>query len=126
MDMVAGQMKAYRIFEGDARLRMTDDEVAARVAADMAADDPDAATRQAAAATATGDRRALLAEIVPPALVIHGGDDPWFPIVHAQSTASALGVPVEVIDGMGHIIADAAANAVAERASAFIRRLPSP
>lgn len=126
MDMVAGQMKAYRIFEGDARLRMTDDEIAARVAADMAADDPDAAARQAAAATATGDRRALLAGIVPPALVIHGGDDPWFPIVHAQSTASALGVPVEVIDGMGHIIADAAANAVAERASAFMRRLSSP
>lgn len=126
MDMVAAQIKAYRIFEGDARLRMTEDEIAARVAADMAADDPDAATRQAAAATATGDRRGLLAAIVPPALVMHGGDDPWFPIVHAQSTASALGVPVDVIDGMGHIVADAAAQSVADRASAFIRGLPSP
>lgn len=124
MDIVEAQAHAYRIFEGDAHFRMNDDEVAARVAADMAADDANAAARQAAAATATGDRRARLASIERPSLVIHGGADPWFPIDHAHSTASALGTRVEVIDGMAHIIADSAAAAVARCTSDFIRGLP--
>jgi pimeloyl-ACP methyl ester carboxylesterase len=126
LDNVQGQIKAYRIFEGDARYTMTEDEVATRVAADMAAEDPNAAARQAAAATATGDRRAMLADVIAPALVIHGSEDPWFLIDHAQSTATALGAGIGVIDGMGHIIADAAAELVAERATDFIRNLPSP
>jgi pimeloyl-ACP methyl ester carboxylesterase len=126
LDIVQGQIKAYRIFEGDARYTMADDEVTARVTADMAAGDPNAAARQAAAATATGDRRALLAEVSAPSLVIHGSDDPWFLIDHAESTAAALGAKIEVIDGMGHIIPDAAAEIVARRASDFIGNLPSP
>lgn len=125
MELVEAQMKAYRIFEGDASLRMSNDEISARVDADMAADDPLAAARQGAAATATGDRRPLLQAVVAPALVIHGSDDPWFPIAHAQSTAAGLGAPVEVIDGMGHIIADAAAQAVVDRVSEFIKTLPT-
>lgn len=120
------QAGMYRIFEGDARYRMTDDEVAARVEADMAADDPNAAARQGAAAMASGDRRNLLKRITAPALVLHGGNDPWFPIDHAQSTAAALGAPIELIGGMGHIIADAAADPVAERVTTFIRDLPTP
>ena len=124
LDVVQGQVKAYRIFEGDASHRMTEDEVAARVAADMVADDPNAAARQAAAATASGDRRLLLADVTPPALVIHGGKDPWFPIDHAESTATALGAKVEVIEGMGHIVADAAAQAVVGKVTKFIRDLP--
>jgi pimeloyl-ACP methyl ester carboxylesterase len=124
MDAVEAQAHAYRIFEGDARYRMTDREIAGRVAADMAADDANAAARQAAAVTATGDRRALLAAIDLPSLVIHGGNDPWFPIDHARSTASALGARVEVIDGMGHIIADSAAAEVARHTSDFIRSQP--
>lgn len=124
LDVVQGQIKAYRIFEGDASHRMTEDEVAARVAADMIADDPNAAARQAAAATASGDRRPLLAEVTQPALVIHGGDDPWFAIDHAESTAAALGAKVEIIEGMGHIVADAAAQAVVGKVTKFIRDLP--
>lgn len=123
MSIVEAQEQAYRIFEGNARYRMSDGEIAARVAADMVADDPNAAARQAAAASATGDRRALLATITAPALVIHGSDDPWFPMDHAQSTAAALGARIEVIDGMGHIIADAAARVVARRCSDFIYQL---
>lgn len=124
LDSVEAQMLAYRIFEGDASHRMTDDEVAARVAADMVADDPHAAARQAAAVTATGDRRPLLTALSLPAFVIHGGDDPWFPIDHALSTATALGVKLEIIDGMGHIIADAVADMVADRVSTLIGKLP--
>ncbi|VDS09832.1 2-hydroxy-6-oxo-6-phenylhexa-2,4-dienoate hydrolase [Paracoccus haematequi] len=116
----------YRIFEGEAN-RMPDVEVAARVEADMAVQDPNAAERQVAAAIRTGDRRALLRSIEVPALVLHGDDDPWFPLVHAESTAAALGnAPIEVIDGMGHILSDAAAPAVAERIVDFVRDLPTP
>lgn len=112
---------AYRIFEGEARLRMSDAEVAARVAADMAVGDPNAAARQFAAAMARGDRSALMRGITRPALVIHGGDDPWFPLVHAQSTAAALGnARIEIVEGMGHIISDEAAPAVAARIAAFV------
>jgi pimeloyl-ACP methyl ester carboxylesterase len=124
MNIVEAQSHAYRIFEGDAHYRMDDDEIAARIAADKAADDSQAAARQAAAATATGNRRPLLAAIDLPSLVIHGSDDPWFPMDHARSTASALGARVEVIDGMGHIIADRAAEVVVRRTSDFIESLP--
>ncbi|WP_265501768.1 alpha/beta fold hydrolase [Paracoccus beibuensis] len=116
----------YRIFEGEAD-RMPDAEVAARVEADMAVRDPNAAERQVAAAMRTGDRRALLGSIELPALVLHGGDDPWFPLVHPESTAAALGgAPIEVIDGMGHILADAAAPDVAARIAGFVGSLPTP
>ncbi len=124
MDVVAMQVRAYRIFEGEAHHRMADSEVAARVAADMVADDPHAANRQATAATATGDRRKRLQKIPAPALVLHGSDDPWFPIEHAESTASALGAPLVIVDGMGHIIADAVAAAVAAQVADLIRSLP--
>lgn len=114
----------YRIYEGAAE-RMPDAEVAARVAADMAVQDPNAAERQMTAAIHTGDRRALLRSVELPALVLHGGEDPWFPLVHAESTAAALGgAQTGVIDEMGHIISDAVAPAVATRIADFVERLP--
>lgn len=124
MERAQIQAHAYRLFEGDARYRMTDRELADRVAADMAVTDPGAAERQLAAAIATGDRRRLLADVDLPALIIHGSDDPWFPVLHAESTATALNAKVEIIDGMGHIIADSVAEIVATRAAAFIDELP--
>ncbi len=118
------QARIYRIFDGSV-YQLSDGEVVERVMADMGTDDPYAAARQGAAVLATGDRRALLEGISLPALVIHGGGDPWFPIVHAESTADALGeAEVEVIDGLGHILTDAAAGTVAERISSFVRSLP--
>lgn len=125
MTAVDMQAAVYRIFEGNAQYRMTDGEVMARVRADQAADDPNAAARQGAAAMASGDRRGLLAKIAAPALVLHGADDPWFPIDHAQSTANALGAPMQMIDGMGHIIADAAAETIVECVAAFVDSLPT-
>lgn len=114
----------YRIFDGSA-YRMTDSEVAARVAADMAVEDPGAAERQAAAVAATGDRRDLLRTIGAPALVLHGGSDPWFPLLHAEKTADALrGARLEVIDGMGHIVSDAAAAIAAAHIARFVKALP--
>ena len=124
--LIDQQVRVYRIFDGTA-YQLGETEVMERVMADMGADDPYAVARQGAAVMATGDRRALMERITLPALVIHGGGDPWFPLIHAESTAEALGVAeVEVIDGLGHILTDAAAEVVAVRVASFVWGLPSP
>ena len=59
--------------------------------------------RQIAAMAVAGDRRARLANITVPTLVIHGTDDPLIPPACGQDTA--LSIPNAVylpIDGMGH------------------------
>lgn len=113
----------YGSFEGEA-FRMTDAEIAARVTADGAAGDSNAPARQGAAATASGDRRERLASLSVPALVIHGSDDPLFPVPHAESTATALlDAQIEIIDGLGHIVSDVAADEIAARVAAFVSGL---
>ncbi|QUD87614.1 alpha/beta fold hydrolase [Phenylobacterium montanum] len=81
--------------------------------------------RQMAAVTATGDRRAKLATITAPTLVLHGTDDPLVPIEGGRDTAANIrGAELVEIPGMGHDlpaalydrIADAIAG-VASRAS---------
>ncbi|GBQ28730.1 carboxylesterase [Gluconacetobacter sacchari DSM 12717] len=65
--------------------------------------DPGGTARQIAAMAVAGDRRAHLAAIAAPTLVIHGTDDPLFPPACGQDTA--LSIPNAVylpIDGMGH------------------------
>lgn len=124
-DPVEQLSRIYRIFDGTG-YTLGETELLERVTADMAVDDPYAAHRQGAAVMATGDRRSLLRQIALPALVIHGSHDPWFPTVHAASTAEALGgAPVEIIDGLGHILTDAAAAPVAARVAGFVARLPT-
>jgi pimeloyl-ACP methyl ester carboxylesterase len=60
-------------------------------------------SRQLAAIAVGGDRRSQLASISGPALVIHGRDDPLFPLPHGQDTASAIPSAVFMpIDNMGH------------------------
>lgn len=65
--------------------------------------DPGGATRQVAAMAVAGDRRARLARMDLPALVIHGNDDPLVPPECGFDTA--LSIPNAVyrpIEGMGH------------------------
>ena len=65
--------------------------------------DPAGTARQIAAMAVAGDRRAKLANITVPTLVIHGTDDPLIPRACGQDTA--LSIPNAVylpIDGMGH------------------------
>ncbi|WP_324752030.1 alpha/beta hydrolase [Roseovarius sp. Pro17] len=113
----------YRAFEGDA-FKMTDAEILARVEADGAAGDPLAPARQGAAATASGDRQDRLASVELPALVIHGSDDPLFPDSHADSTAEAVpNGQLEIVDGLGHIVSDAAAGEIASRVATFVNDL---
>ena len=59
--------------------------------------------RQMAAVTATGDRRAKLATITAPTLVIHGTDDPLVPVEGGRDTAANIkGAELVEIPGMGH------------------------
>lgn len=115
--------KLYTTFEG-AAFKMTDAEIASRVAADGAVGDTNAAARQGAAATASGDRGAQLGTVELPALVIHGSDDPLFPVSHVESAAAALpDAHIEIVNGLGHIISDAASIEVASRLAAFVNKL---
>ncbi|HET9161042.1 MAG TPA: alpha/beta hydrolase [Caulobacteraceae bacterium] len=61
--------------------------------------------RQYAAVLATGDRRAKLANITAPTVVIHGADDPLVPVEGGRDTAKHIaGAELVEIAGMGHDI----------------------
>jgi pimeloyl-ACP methyl ester carboxylesterase len=77
--------------------------------------DPAGFGRQLAAIAVAGDRRAALAGIKVPTLVIHGADDPLFPPECGRDTASAIpGAELLMIDGMGHDLPPAFYEVVAE------------
>jgi acetyl esterase/lipase len=60
-------------------------------------------TRQLAAFLASGDRRALLATIQAPTLVLHGADDPLIPVACGYDVAAHIpGAKMRVIEGMAH------------------------
>ncbi|MFD2783290.1 alpha/beta fold hydrolase [Novosphingobium pokkalii] len=65
--------------------------------------DPGGTARQIAAMAVAGDRRARLANITVPTLVIHGVDDPLIPPACGQDTAHSIPNAVYLpIVGMGH------------------------
>lgn len=60
-------------------------------------------TRQLAAILACGSRKASLAAIKVPALVIHGSHDALLPLAHGKDTAEAIpGAKLVIIKGLGH------------------------
>jgi pimeloyl-ACP methyl ester carboxylesterase len=60
-------------------------------------------TRQIAAVMASGDRRAAVATITAPTVVIHGVDDPLVPVEGGRDTAATIkGATLVEIPGMGH------------------------
>jgi pimeloyl-ACP methyl ester carboxylesterase len=64
---------------------------------------PVGVSRQMAAIVASGDRRAALATITAPTVVIHGADDPLVPVEAGHDThASIPGAEMHVVPGMGH------------------------
>jgi pimeloyl-ACP methyl ester carboxylesterase len=64
---------------------------------------PAGVTRQLAATAVTGDRRPQLQHIVAPTLVLHGEDDPLFPVEAAHELAACIaGAQLQVIPCMGH------------------------
>lgn len=90
--------------------------------------DPAGTARQIAAMAAAGDRRARLATIVAPALVLHGTDDPLIPPACGQDTALSIpGAIYRPVTGMGHDLPPEldpmAIDAICEIAEGGSRRL---
>jgi len=74
----------------------------ARAEADRAFNPPGVA-RQMAAIRASGDRRARLATLDVPTMVLHGADDPLVPVAGGRDTAANIrGAELRIIPGMGH------------------------
>ena len=64
---------------------------------------PEGMARQNVAVIAGGNRKAALAAVRVPALVIHGTDDPLIPVEAGKDTAQAIpGARLLTIAGMGH------------------------
>jgi pimeloyl-ACP methyl ester carboxylesterase len=84
------------------------DEAAVRELAGRVYDrafDPEGVGRQMAAIQASGDRRAALACVSAPTLVIHGDSDPLVRPEGGRATAAAIpGAELRMIPGMGHDI----------------------
>lgn len=99
----------------------SEERLMARICADLErSHSPTGYVRQMAAIIAAGDRRARLAAITAPTLVIHGDADPLVSIEGGRDTAASIkGAELKVIPGMGHdlplelveTIADAVAGA---------------
>ena len=65
---------------------------------------PQSVKRQSEAVMMSGPRTEALKSVTAPTLVIHGSEDPIFPVEHARSTASAVpGAELLIIEGMGHL-----------------------
>jgi len=74
----------------------------ARAEADRAFNPP-GVRRQMDAVGATGDRRARLATITAPTMVLHGEADPLVPVVGGRDTAASIaGAELRIVPGMGH------------------------
>ena len=64
---------------------------------------PPGVARQMAAIRASGDRRARLATITAPTMVLHGEADPLVPVAGGRDTAANIkGAELRVVPGMGH------------------------
>ncbi len=64
---------------------------------------PPGSARQIFAIAAAGDRRADIARITAPTLVIHGALDPLVPVAAGRDTASTIpNAKLQVVEGMGH------------------------
>lgn len=81
-----------------------DDEMRARLRSDAErAVYPVGVARQYAAVIASGDRRASVATIRCPTVVVHGADDPLVPVDGGEDTARTIpGADLRIIPGMGH------------------------
>ena len=87
---------------------------------------PRGVTRQLAAFLASGDRRALLATIQAPTLVLHGAEDPLIPVACGYDVAAHIpGAKMRVIEGMAHdfplALTEVFADAIASVAQAAER-----
>lgn len=78
--------------------------LAARARAELArAYNPAGVARQMEAIRSSGDRRARIAKITAPTVVLHGADDPLVPVAAGEDTAASIpGAELRIVPGMGH------------------------
>jgi pimeloyl-ACP methyl ester carboxylesterase len=103
---VETDMVLFRIFNGPVR---PFDEPAARAVLQRAwsrATDPAAAAHHDRAGRAFApDRLAPLSSITAPTTIVHGDQDPMFPLGHGEALAAAIpGADLHVVPGMGHVL----------------------
>ncbi|MEU4625327.1 alpha/beta hydrolase [Actinoplanes sp. NPDC023801] len=96
----------FKVFNGPVRPY---DEQAARAMLELAlsrATDPAAAANHDRAAYVdTPDLHAPLSSITAPATIVHGDQDPVFPLRHGQALAAAIpGAVLQIVPGMGHVL----------------------
>jgi pimeloyl-ACP methyl ester carboxylesterase len=119
--MIAYSVRAARVI-GSPAYPATEERLQRRVRHDFERGwYPQGVARQMAAIVADGDRRAMLATIKAPTLVIHGEADPLVPLAGGKDTAANIpGARLMTIPGMGHdlplALVDTLADAVAGHA----------
>lgn len=108
-EQVIGLGMRVRRAIGSPAYPMTDDAAYAFYARQIDRDyDPSGIVRQAAATMASGDRRALVARIGCPTLVLHGEADPVRPVEHGRDLAARIpGAVLQTFPGMGHDLPEA-------------------
>ncbi|HEV7713819.1 MAG TPA: alpha/beta fold hydrolase [Asanoa sp.] len=102
---VESDVALFRVFNGPVR---PFDEPAARAMLELAwsrATDPAAArNHDRAGLTFAPDRLAPLSSITAPTTIVHGDQDPVFPLAHGEALAAAIpGARLHIVRGMGHI-----------------------
>jgi pimeloyl-ACP methyl ester carboxylesterase len=106
--MIAHGLRAEKII-GSPGYPVSEDVMRARVERDFdRMHYPAGPGRQLAAVVANGDRRAAIATIKAPTMVIHGADDPLVPVEAGRDTATtSAGAPITEVPGMGHNLPEA-------------------
>lgn len=102
-DMIAYSVRAARVI-GSPGYPAEEERLQRRVRNDFERGwYPQGVARQMAAIVADGDRRAMLAKVKAPTLVIHGEADPLVPIAGGKDTAASIGgARLMTVPGMGH------------------------
>jgi pimeloyl-ACP methyl ester carboxylesterase len=121
-DRIAAGMSAWRVI-GSPGYPATDEELRANVTRDIdrAPYDPAGVARQMAAIVAAPARDGALKEVICPALVLHGADDPLVPVEGGIDTATSIpGSKLVIVPGMGHDVTDALVPVFLEHIVPFI------
>jgi pimeloyl-ACP methyl ester carboxylesterase len=83
--------------------------------------------RQYAGVMASPDRRAKLAKITAPTVVVHGAEDPLVPVEGGRDTAARIrGAELTIIPGMGHDLPPALYDEIARAILRAVERAKAP
>jgi pimeloyl-ACP methyl ester carboxylesterase len=88
---------------------------------DRAPYDPGGVARQLAAVMVAPPRNEPLKSVRRPALVLHGANDPLFPVPAAKDTAESIpSAQLIVVQGMGHVFSEALAPLCVKHVGEFV------